>query len=48
MTGARLISDTLPTRTFEPDNEGRPIGLRTVAATTGDDGMPDGPAHGAW
>ena len=35
VSGAGLTSYTRPTSTFEPDSGGRPMGLRTVAATTG-------------
>jgi hypothetical protein len=35
VSGAGLTSYTRPTSTFEPDSGGRPVGLRTVAATSG-------------
>ena len=35
VSGAGLTSYTRPTSTFEPDSGGRPMGLRTVAATSG-------------
>jgi hypothetical protein len=34
-SGAGLTSYTRPTSTFEPENGGRPMGLRTLAATSG-------------
>jgi len=35
VSGAGLTSYTRPTSTFEPETGGRPVGLRTVAATSG-------------
>ncbi len=35
VSGAGLTSYTRPTSTFEPESGGRPMGLRTVAATSG-------------
>ena len=35
VSGAGLTSYTRPTSTFEPESGGRPVGLRTVAATSG-------------